>query len=384
MRRIWIWLPGAVGIAALVAWAVLVAHEPRRALAAYAAAWVACTAIAMGALGLDLLFVLCGAIWHISLRRPLQALHGTLTLLLVLFLPLAWGAGSCYPWAPAVAADDPHVQGLLRDRHGWNSLSGFVIRSLVVLAVLVVISVVLRIQRQSQERQPSAALVARERRWAAWLIVPYAIAATIGALDWGMTSDAQMASTVYAPMLWSIGTAGAVAVWTLAVQSRSANQVVTVQHLIALGRLQLCFLSFSMYLVFCQLLITYMGDLPQESAWYIIRLHRPYVAEAFALAFAGYLLPWWLLLSQALKRHARWLATLSAVLLGARIVDYHWLLLPGLAPHGPAWCWADAFALVGCAGLVVAVMASQLARWRRLPLDDWRMPASLHYEARVA
>src|SRR5438552_11377833 len=67
--------------------------------------------IALGSLALVFLHHLVGGNWGLAVRRPAEAAAMTLPLLLLLFIPILFGAKFLYPWAQwEIVADDPILQ----------------------------------------------------------------------------------------------------------------------------------------------------------------------------------------------------------------------------------------------------------------------------------
>ena len=80
------------------------------------------------------------------------------------------------------------------------------------------------------------------------------------------------------------------------------------------------------YFGFSQYLIIWAGNLPKEIAWYQHRLQTGWRAVGILLVLFHFAVPFQVLLSRRLKRHASTLARIAAAILVARVVDLIWLV----------------------------------------------------------
>src|SRR5262249_43944309 len=99
-----------------------------------------------------------------------------------------------------------------------------------------------------------------------------------------------------------------------------------------LGKLMLAFIMLWAYVAFSQFLIIWSGNLPEEIAFYRLRLDGGWGGVGLFLVLFHFGLPFLLLLSRPLKRDVRLLGGVAAALLVARVVHLYWLVAPALPP----------------------------------------------------
>jgi len=105
-------------------------------------------------------------------------------------------------------------------------------------------------------------------------------------------------------------------------------------HLVATGRLLLALVIVATYLAFAQLIICWMGDLPDEAAWYRPRLHGYLGWFGLVVLGMGYALPFCALLSHDLKTRPVAVAMVCAcILIGQFGMDW-WTMMPVLRGVG--------------------------------------------------
>ena len=85
---------------ALAAWAVWPAHF----FPAYLVGFLYWLGISLGCMGLTMLHHLVGGSWGLVIRRPLESGAMNVLPLALLFVPIAFGVHSLYPWARAASA----------------------------------------------------------------------------------------------------------------------------------------------------------------------------------------------------------------------------------------------------------------------------------------
>jgi hypothetical protein len=100
----------AGGVAALFC-AIGLVVNPVQFVRSFLPAYMWVLGITLGSLGLAMIHQVSGGAWGVVIRRILGAATRTLPLLTILFLPIAIGLHSLYPWADAGhVAGDPVLQ----------------------------------------------------------------------------------------------------------------------------------------------------------------------------------------------------------------------------------------------------------------------------------
>ena len=144
------------------------------------------------------------------------------------------------------------------------------------------------------------------------------------------------------------------------------SEVVRPDRLHDLGKLLLAFTMVWAYFSYSQWLIIWMGNLPDEISWYLARIRNGWGYIALALVIGQFALPFSMLLSRNLKRHARRLVPVAILVIAMRAVDLYWYVIPNPGampgqetPHLTIH-WVYITALFGLGGLWLAAFASYL------------------------
>jgi hypothetical protein len=331
--------------------------------------------LAVGSLGLALLNQLTGGLWGVVPRRLHEAAARTIPLLALAALPLLAGAATLYPWAgPQAATDD-----VLRRKAAYLNLPFFAARAVVYFAVWSALAYLLSAWSLRQGEAPDAARAGRLRGLGAIGLVLLSLTTTFAAIDWGMSLAPHWFSTIYGVLFivaWTLGALSFTIVALAGLASRPPFDAACAPGVVQdLGKLLLTFTMLWGYVNFSQLLIVWSGNISDETPFYVRRLSGGWQLMAIALLVFHFALPFALLLSRSLKRNARALAAVAALMLVMQLVDLFWLIGPDLAGPGvPApplrIHWLDPTAVLGLGGLWLFLLARQAAKRPLLPAHE--------------
>ena len=116
-----------------------------------------------------------------------------------------------------------------------------------------------------------------------------------------------------------------------------------------------------LFLAFAQYLIIWMGNMPDEIAWYVHRTAGTWRPVAWSIAILMAVLPAAMLMSGSAMRRRGLLAAVSASVLLGHALHVLWLVLPAFDTRGAVLPW-QAFALwLGLGGLWAACVLLHLA-----------------------
>jgi hypothetical protein len=338
--------------------------------------------IALGGLFFVLVHHGTQAGWSVVVRRISEDTMATLPVLALLFLPLLlFGRSYLFPWSHADAVQhDP----LLQHKAPYLNGTFFVIRTVAYFVIWSALAAWFGRLSRLQDETGDHELTRRMRRASAPGLILFAITVTFFAFDWLMSLKPDWYSTIFGVYFFAGSAMAFFAFLALAViAGRRAGLlagIVTTEHQHDIGKLQLTFVAFWAYMAFSQFLLIWYANLPEETSFFSQRLVGSWRTAGLILLFGHFLVPFFLLLSSALKRNAKALAALSAWLLAMHLLDLYWLVMPNLHPTGMAPSLLDAATLIGCCGLLLAAFGGALRRQALIPLRDPRLPESLTFE----
>jgi hypothetical protein len=310
-------------------------------LAAWLAAWLFCLGIALGGLVNVWIHNLTGGAWGEAVREPLLRLGGLLPWLAVLFIPVLARLPDLYPWAAADPAGDwGRELAVPSFKQAWLEPRAFLLRAVGLLVLWNLLA--------WASRWPT---LRRSRRFSAAALIVYAFSASVAAADWIMSLMPLWYSSVFGLVVCLDQVVAGMAFATVAVCLRRDAVEPWVRG--DLGSLLFGYVLIWGYLAFMQYLIIWAEDLPHEVLWYLARRSPAWLTLGWALAACYFAAPLLLLLFRPIKRSARWLGAVAALLLVAHLLDLWWLVLPSVAGRLDAWhlAWLLPSSALGLAAL---------------------------------
>jgi hypothetical protein len=159
------------------------------------------------------------------------------------------------------------------------------------------------------------------------------------------------------------------------------KSVIREQHLHDVGKLLFAFSTFWAYLWFSQYMLIWYANLPEETVYYVRRLHgfwQPLFVLNLVLNWA---VPFFALLPRMNKQKIGVLVRVSIALLVGRWLDLYLMIMPpfsGGKPRIGIWEIGLVAGLVGVFGLG---FFAALGRAPLVPVRDPYLAESLHYQA---
>jgi hypothetical protein len=359
---------GVVGLVAAASGALL---NPGQFFHAYLLAFLFWLAAALGGLALSMLHHMSGGGWGVVLRRIFEAAARTLPWMALLFVPIAFGMKSLYPWTDTAMVAGDHI---LSGKAAYLNTPFFLVRAAIYFAIWCGLAFVLSRWSAEQDRTGDPALGVRMQRVSAGGLVIYVLSMTFASIDWAMSMEPHWFSTMYG-FLFVIGQAImglAIAIIVARRLSKEAPMagVYNPAHFHDFGKLLFAFSMVWAYLAFSQFLIIWSANLPEEIPWYQHRMHHGWEYLAIVLVACHFVVPFAVLLSRRTKRNATVLARMAMWLIAARLLDLFFLIGPEAYPEGLRVHWLDLAAVIGLGGIWVSLFIGNLKSRSLLPVHD--------------
>ena len=314
--------------------------------------------LSLGAALLAAINIASGARWWF----PLANIHiGVSRLLLApcaaIVLVLLFGLSDVYPWADAdYVAHHPLVQ----EKGAWLNQPMVLIRAALVIGLwLALIRTLNRKLRAVADQAPGLAAHNLAGFGALFLIV-FAVTISVASWDWAMSIEPEYFSTMAGVYMFSGTFVGGIATVTLAalfLQARGELEL-TPKHLHDLGKLLFAFSFFWAYIWFCQYMLIWYANIPEEAGYFSTRVDGVWFGVFVLNACLNFVAPFVILLSAKAKKNPRILGLAAVIVLVGRWVDTWMLIAPSTSRSEVLF---PVYAL-GATLAVVAVMALLLRR----------------------
>jgi hypothetical protein len=349
----------------------------------YLVGWVYWTGVSLGCMAIAMVGHLSGGDWAVVIRRVLEAASRVLPWMLLSFIPLIFGMKNLYEWARPEAASDP----TLKLKQAYLNPQFFFVRLVVYFLIWMAISFSLSRLSTRQDREGDARLLGRMRVISAPGLIIYVLSLTFASVDWLMSLQPHWFSTIYGfYLVASQGISGFAFLIVIAVflsRSEPMAGIFQPRHFHDWGKLLFAFVMIWTYFSWSQFLITWAGNLPEEIAFFLPRIHGGFGWVALAIVLFHFTVPFALLLSRDLKRNGRTLAMVALLLLFMRWVELFWQVEPAFhglhasAANHAAFYWLYLTAPLFIGGFWLFFFARTLKTRPLLPIHDPYLPEAI-------
>jgi hypothetical protein len=366
---------GGIGIVLLLLGAFL---DPAQFFHSYLLGYLYWLGLGLGCLGVVMVYHLTGGGWGVAVRRLLEAGIGTLPVMALLFVPLAFGLHHNYEWThtETVMADPVLVKKV-----AYLNVPFFLVRAAIYFVAWLGLAHFLDRWSAAQDRTGDPRLVERLRKLSGGGIVLWGLMVTFAAFDWVMSLEPHWFSTIFGMLFIAgqgLGALAFVIVMACLLSGREPfGRVLAPTILNDLGNLLLAFVMIWAYLSFSQLLIIWAGNLPEEIPWYLHRISGGWNLIAVALAVFYFAVPFLVLLGRGNKRQLQRLALVAGGILVARLLDLFFLIMPEFYRNRVGVHWLDVAAVAGLGGIWLTVFVWRLERRPLLAPNDPELQPAL-------
>jgi hypothetical protein len=337
--------------------------------------------LTLGCMAFLMIQYLTGGAWGIVTRRALEAATRTLPLLAVLFIPIGIGMSNLYDWA---RPDIVRQNELLQHRGGYMNPVFFLARAAVYLVVWILLAFFLNRWSAEEDRNPGDQPERLARISAPGLIF-FLFSISFAAVDWAESLDTRWSSSMWGLLFIAAEglTALAFVIVVMAYLSRREplSGVLKPDHFHDLGKMLFANLMLWAYFAFCQYLIVWSENIPDEISYYLPRTGTSWGWLGVALIVMLFLIPMLLLLNRSLKRNAALLSGVAVVILVMRYMDVIWIVLPAYYKHGFRIQWMDVLAPIGIGGIWLWAFLRELPRYPLLPVNAPELEMAFAHES---
>ena len=321
-----------------------------------------------------------GASWGVAFRRVPEALSSALPVGAIGLLAIFFLHPSLYPWAHAGTAGGEHLTGF---KAAWLSLPFFWARSVFYLALWFLLSRAIVRNSREQDRDPKPEYTRANIRYSAMYLLAFGLTFWLASMDWIMSLEPEWSTTMFGVYNFAGLFLGGLAAITLLViwlrKTTALGDFINEEHLHDLGKLLFAFSTFWMYIWFCQYMLIWYANIPEETSYFILRRHGFWEPIFLLNVFLNWIIPFVVLMPVSSKRNPSTLAKVAIIVLLGRWVDLYLMIFPPLTGQTPVFGFWEIGSIVGVFGLFLVIFQRALGQATLVPLNDPRLEDSLHY-----
>ncbi len=319
------------------------------------------------------------ASWATVLKRIPEAMTSYLPIAAIIMISLYFGLHALYHWTHGeVVASDV----LLQHKKPYLNIPFFMIRMVIVFGIWIFFSRKMIRHSQLQDVTGGMEFTSRNLKLAAAFLVLFAFTFTIGSYDWMMSLEPHWYSTIFSvytfAALFLHGLGMIALIILILLSSGYLKESVNENHLHDLGKLMFAFSSFWVYCWFCQYMLIWYANLPEETVYFLRRCDREWAPLFILNVILNWVVPLIFLMSRGTKRNRMMLGMVCIVLLVAYWIDIYLMVFPSTLKTVTI-SFTEIFSFLGFLSLFFWVVFKHLEKVSLVPLKDPYLEESLHH-----
>jgi len=259
----------------------------------------------------------------------------------------------------------------------------YVLRMIIFFGLWYMFFVWIKREMLAEDLEGGTARWYNARKLSAIFLIIFAVSSSVSAWDWVMSIDPHWYSTMfgwYVFASWWVTGLAAITMIVANLKDSGYLKMVNGNHLHDLGKFVFAFSIFWTYIWFCQFLLIYYANIPEETVYFIQRMRNaPYSWIFFANLFLNFVLPFLLLMTRDAKRHVSMLKVVCPIVIFGHWLDFYNMITPGvmMGNGGIGFLEIGLFLVFGAAFLFVVLNA--LSKVQLVAKNDPMMGESLNH-----
>ncbi|MBI2193408.1 MAG: hypothetical protein HYU36_15645 [Planctomycetes bacterium] len=302
------------------------------------------------------------ATWPQALRPIPEAMTAYLPLGALLMLCLSFGLPTLYEWSHAeTVASDP----ILQAKSPFLDPSAFQIRMTLYLALWIGLTLLLVRRPRPGEQGHGGRRAGPGVGTSALFLVLFALSFSLASVDWLMSLEPHWYSTLFPWYVFTGTLVNVTAVATLLLillRRKGLFQDVREDHFHDLGKYLFGFSFFWGYLWFCQFLLIWYSNIPEEAVYYVRRMEQGWFAPFLINPLILFAVPFCCLLPARFKKTQHVLLPVCLLLIIGHWLDLYLMVMPSFFPTGPRAGLIEAGLFLGFASLYLLRFDHALSR----------------------
>jgi hypothetical protein len=316
--------------------------------------------------------------WHTIFQRLPDAMTNFLPVAFVLMLLIYFGMNDIYSWTHA----DGHNE-ILEGKKAWLNIPFFFTRLIFYFIGWIALTWLMKRSSNSIITSPDIKYHNRRKVFAALFLAFFAITVSTSSWDWIMSLDPLWFSTLFGWYVFIGMFVTSLAFLTLLLwllKRLGYLKDLRDDHVHDMSILLFSFSIFWTYLWFAQYELIWYGHLPEETSYYITRLHH-FKLFFFLNLGINFIVPFFGLIRLRSKRKLDWVAIIALFLLAGHWLDYWLMIMPAAAGDKAGIGIIEIFMTIIYASVFLFIVLKGLSVGPLAVKNDPFIKASLTYES---
>lgn len=290
-----------------------------------------------------------------------------------------------YHWMDHNVMDPNHpdFDKIIAGKQPYLSPWFFWLRYVVYAAVFIGFAVFFRRWSLQEDAQPSEDLHKKVYRRGALFLVFFAVFSSTMAWDWLMSIDTHWFSTMYGWYTFSGIWVTCMIFATLLVlwlKGQGYLEKVNTSHIHDLGKWMFAISMLWSYLWFCQYMLTWYSNIPEEVTYFKERYNH-YMYGMWTVFFVNFAVPFYVLIARDAKRNPKFLWRAGIIIFLSHFFDLYMAVVPGSIHGHLEWGfgehghhirfagWFEIGMFIGFLGLFITIVLKALTKAAIIPVN---------------
>ncbi len=290
--------------------------------------------------------------WSLVVKRVFEAISSYLpvgaVIMLLILLAGQFHLHHLYHWMDPSTIEkyladgvtpNPEFDEVIYNKHGYFGAGNwfFWLRTILCLVVWNMFQRGFLKSSIEQDLQGGTAIHFKQMGKAAGFMVFFAVTSSTAAWDWMMSIDVHWFSTMYGWYAFAgmfISALTTIILFVLFLKRKGYLEQVNDSHIHDLGKWVFAISFLWSYLWFCQFMLIWYTNIPEEIIYFQDRLHNfHYMGLMWTVFFMNFLFPMILLMSRDAKRNYYFLMLVGSIIFVGHWLDVFMMVMPGTV-HG--------------------------------------------------
>lgn len=335
--------------------------------------------IGAGSLFLVGLEHLVGAKWSTPLRRIIEIFSFMIFPALIIGLIIyGFGMNTLYDaWV-----NNPTGDAMIKGKSGYLNKTWFLIRFAIVFIFWIAFYIFFINNSKKQDNTRDQKYTRLNNKFAPVFIIGFAFTISLLAIDWIMTLSPKWFSTMFGVAYFGGTVTAALAANLYATVKMKENGYLHPQMkndtFYSLSGLMFGFNCFWAYVSFCQFMLIWYSNIPEETFWFLLRWDGTWYWYTLSMIVFHFVIPFAVLVSRSSKTNLSRLKTMSIWMLVAHYVDLYWQVVPTFS-NSPFVGMIEIGFLIVSLGLLVIVFAIRAKNVNHVPIGDPKLEQGLSF-----
>jgi hypothetical protein len=331
------------------------------------------------------------AAWAVVVKRVMEAVSSYLPVGAVIML-LILIAGQLqihhlYHWMDPEVIDpaSPKYDEVIANKHGYFGAGNwfFWVRALLYIVVWNLFQRGIIKRSIEQDLQGGTQIHFTQMGKSAMFMVFFAVTSSTAAWDWMMSIDVHWFSTMYGWYSFAgmfISALITIILLVLYLKRKGYLEQVNDSHIHDLGKWVFAISFLWSYLWFCQFMLIWYTNIPEEIIYFQDRLHNfGYMGLMWTVFFMNFAFPMILLMSRDAKRNYFFLTFVGCCIFIGHWLDVYMMVMPGTVHGNHHFGLMEIGTALGFLGLLLFVVHSALAKAPLMVTQHPYLDESIHH-----